>query len=55
MDRIILTAEEGKIYTNGEIYGKEIFLAEGTSPDDFYQITEKEYKKIREKKLGGLT
>jgi hypothetical protein len=34
------------ILTNGEIYGKQIFLADGVSEDDFYEITEEEYDKI---------
>ena len=44
--RKILYADEGKILTNGEIYGKQIFLAEGVSEYDFYEITEVEYKRM---------
>ena len=43
MSRIILTADEGKIYTNGEIYGKQIYLAEGASAESFRQVTLEEY------------
>lgn len=46
MTRIIINANEGKILTNGEIYGKQIFLADGVSESDFYEITEDEYHKI---------
>ena len=46
MDRIILLSGEGKIWTNGEIYGKQIYLAEGVSDDDFYEITDEEYENI---------
>ena len=46
--RIVLYADEGKILTDGEIYGKQIYLAVGVSPDRFYEITEKEYKEITE-------
>ena len=42
--RKILYADEGKILTNGEIYGKQIFLAEGAHDYDFYEISEEEYE-----------
>ena len=47
--RIILYAEEGKVLTNGETYGKQIYLAEGVSADSFYEITEQEYAEIEER------
>lgn len=46
--RIVLKANEGFIYTDGEIYGTTIYLAEGRSADGFYQITKEEYEKILE-------
>lgn len=46
--RTVIYADEGKILTNGEIYGKQIFLAEGVSEDDFYEITEEEYNALME-------
>ena len=42
--RTKLTAGEGMILTNGEIYGTEIFLAEGMNADDFREITREEYE-----------
>lgn len=42
--RTKLTASIGKILTNGEIYGTEIFLAEGMSADGFFEITRAEYE-----------
>ena len=48
--RKIISADEGKILTNGEIYGRVIALAEGVSEADFYEITEAEYEEILRKR-----
>lgn len=47
--REILIANEGCVYTNGEIYGTKIYLAIGTNKKDFYQITLEEYEEIMKK------
>lgn len=44
--RKVIYADEGKILTNGELYGRVIYLAEGVSETDFHEITEEEYNKI---------
>lgn len=44
--RKVLYADEGKVLTNGEIYGKQIFLADGVSEDSFHEIAEAEYELI---------
>lgn len=44
--RVVISADEGKMLTNGEIYGKSIYLAEDVSVDDFYEISEDEYNEI---------
>ena len=43
---IKLVAEEGKILTDGKIYGREIYLANDRNANEFYEITDTEYKKI---------
>ena len=48
MERTILTANEGMVLTDGHVYGKTIFLAEGASADDWHEITEEEYRAIME-------
>ena len=44
--RIKLTASEGHILTDGENYGKVAYLAQGDEGEKWYEITDKEYKKI---------
>lgn len=46
--RKILNATAGHIFTNGTDYGTEIWLAEGVSGEDFYEITLEEYNAIVE-------
>lgn len=52
--RTVIFAEDGKVLTNGEIYGKQIFLADGISEDDFYEITEEEYQEILDKQTDPM-
>lgn len=47
MDRKVLTADEGMILTDGNTYGRIIYLADGMSADDFRQITEAEYEALQ--------
>lgn len=47
--RIKLTASKGHILTDGENYGRIVYLASGDEGDKWYEITEREYEyKMRE-------
>ena len=43
----VIKADEGKILTDGEVFGRVIYLAKGRSADEFYEITEAEYEEIQ--------
>ena len=45
---IKLTASEGMVLTDGENYGKEVFLAEGADADEWHEITQEEYDELTE-------
>lgn len=45
----VLIADEGKILTDGEVYGRTIYLAKNRSPEEFHEITEAEYEEIQSK------
>ena len=46
--RIKLTASEGHMLTDGEHYGKIVYLASGDEGEGWYEISEAEYQKILE-------
>lgn len=39
-----IIAREGMILTNGDVYGKSVSLGVNDSIENWYEITEKEYK-----------
>lgn len=43
-----IVANEGMVFTNGEIYGSIIYLADGLSDEGFYQITRETYEQLME-------
>ena len=44
--RIKLTASEGMVLTDGESYGREVFLAVDADQSKWHEITQAEYDKI---------
>lgn len=50
--RTVLYAEEGMILTDGEIYGKQIFLADGSDPATYREITDEEYEAIQQAQIA---
>ena len=41
-----LTASDGMVLTNGEVYGKEIYLGCNDSAENWREIADKEYERI---------
>ena len=44
--RKVLYADDGMILTDGVHYGKVIFVGDGKTAEDYYEITEPEYEAI---------
>ena len=51
VEHIVLTADEGMTLTNGETYGKMVYLAHNTSPDGWREITDSEAAALQAKSL----
>lgn len=54
IELIKLTASEGMVLTNGEAYGKEIYLGCNDSPDNWSEITDAEYEEILQQQEEGM-
>lgn len=48
MERKVIKASDGMVLTNGSIYGKTIYLADGMNESDFHEIPKEEYDRILE-------
>ena len=46
MSREKKIAPEGMVFTNGETYGKELYLGKFDSPENWHKITEEEAEKL---------
>ena len=44
-----LTASDGYVLTNGDVYGKEVYLGVNDSAENWHEITDAEYAEIMEK------
>lgn len=49
-----IIASEGMVITDGEIYGKEIYLGIHDSPDRYHEITDAEYAEVLRKEEEAL-
>ena len=43
----VLKAEDGKILTNGEAFGKVVYLGRNDSADNWHEITDEEAQKFQ--------
>lgn len=50
---IKLIANEGMILTNGESYGKEVYLGTGDKVENWHEITEEEYNELQAESEAG--
>ena len=48
-----LTASDGYVLTNGDVYGKEVYLGVNDSSENWYEITDSEYNDIVDKLERG--
>ena len=46
-----ITASEGMILTNGEVYSKEVYLGCNDTIDNWHEIAEEEYNEIQSKEI----
>ena len=52
--RLVIYADEGKVLTNGETYGRTIYLANGENSDNYHEISEAEYQQYLKETQGSL-
>lgn len=54
MERTVLNASEGMVLTDGVTYGTKIYLADGRSKEEFYEITKEDYKKMLAQEMKAV-
>ena len=43
---IMIKADDGKVLTNGVVYGKTILLGNGDNVENYHEISDKEYAEL---------
>lgn len=43
----VIKADEGKILTDGTVYGRVIYLGANRTAEEFHEITESEYEEVQ--------
>lgn len=46
--RTVIKATDGHVLTDGSVYGKTLYLADGVDASAFYEITDEEYAAMEE-------
>jgi hypothetical protein len=46
IELVKLVAADGMILTNGEAFGKEVYLGENDKPENWHEIAEEEYENL---------
>ena len=49
----VLKADNGKVVTDGQIYGKTVILPDNRSETEFHEISESEYNEIVKEQTDG--
>lgn len=52
IELVKLTAAEGMTLTNGEVFGKEVYLGKNDTAENWYEITDAEAKKLMEAEVN---
>ena len=54
IELVKLVAADGMILTNGEAFGKEVYLGKNDNPENWHEITEEEYEAILQAEGVGV-
>ena len=53
IELVKLTAAEGMTLTNGEVFGKEVYLGKNDTAENWYEITDAEAEERKEAEDNG--